>query len=169
MTQLDVNDAAPRDLSTLIADDAASHPIWRPDELGDLLRFQLAAPLEGDLVEVRPSAAETLTKMQLESTEPPQTFAELLLHESPPLELLAQLKDFCKSLRASPNSGLPEEIAVVIYFAALAAAMQKHGERISSLRDEETKVGIQWALSRSWLDTSLRPLLEGGLAALDGR
>src|SRR3712207_613502 len=98
-------------------------PAWTEQELGAVLRHQLAAPLTLDLG----TAASGLPCEGIE------TFGQLLHHPSPPLDLLVSAKDFAKAMRNDPGGALPKEVAAVMYFAAILVAERRCGRRISRL------------------------------------
>ena len=102
---------------------------------------------------------------------PPQgltlkSFGDLLAHPHPPVELLKVTKDFAKACRLSPRGALPKEIATVLYFASIAAAMVRCRRRITGLSDADLADGLRWTLARPWLDAPTRSLIEEGLALL---
>jgi hypothetical protein len=117
---------------------------WDAQELGAVLRHQLAAPL--------PPVA---------GPAPVDTFDQLLRHPSPPLTLLESVKDFAKAARQNPAAGLPEEVAAVIYFAAIVVANRRCGVRISRLSDEELRSGVEWVLAQPWIAADIRVLFGG--------
>jgi hypothetical protein len=124
---------------------------WQPDELGAVLRHQLAAPLEFD----QASVGERFL-----------TIGDLLNHPSPPVALLQQLKRFAKAHAVDPNHLIPHEIAAVLYYAAICAARLRCGEGITALDVESLELGISQLLACSWLEDSIRSLLTLGLAQL---
>lgn len=129
---------------------------WQPDELADVLRHQLSAPLDP------PAASET----------GPRTYAELLLTDAdPPTELLVRVKDWAKPMMGtspcdpmSAEADLPTAVAGVVYFATIYAALVRKGERITQLPDATVRQGGRWALAQPWLDDRLVPLFRAGLA-----
>lgn len=88
------------------------------------------------------------------------TYGKLLADPAAPLEALSQLKGFAKINREHPDSALPREIATVLYYASIAAALTKHDQRISSLGDGDLGEGLAWAAEQSWLDEDTRTMLE---------
>ena len=92
----------------------------------------------------------------------------MLEHPRPPLELLELTKQFAKKCRSNPDGPLPDDIASVLYLAAIAAAMTRCGARITKLGDVGMHHGLRWALRQSWLDASLRELFARGCEAFGG-
>jgi hypothetical protein len=136
----DVTKTDPRALASVFRIDAKPTDLWKPDELRSIFLHQLAAPLDGDL-----GAAST------------QTFGQLLRDERPPLALLRSVKDFAKRSRNS-ESPLPEDVATALYFAAIAAALLRHGERISDLDDKGLARGFGWGVAQPWVDDDTKRL-----------
>jgi len=94
------------------------------------------------------------------------SLGNLLAYPNPPVELLEITKDFAKACRQNPNSPMPREIASVLYFASIAAALVRCRRRITGLADDALSEGFRWALSQSWLDAPTRALTEEGLKLL---
>ena len=129
---------------------------WRPDELGDVLRHQLAAALD-----VRASDVAVANEMR-------STYADLLLRDaSPSLELLRGVKEWAKRFTFRDDGELPREVAGVLYYAAILAARLRLGERISELEDALLARAARWALRLPWLDPSMTPLFTQALASLE--
>lgn len=165
-----VFDADGRRLAALFDVSAADGAgrLWQDEELGAVLRHQLSAPLRVDLVSLGRSLAgkiETLTDslgLTLKS------FGDLLSHPHPPVELLKLAKNFAKACRISPRSPLPREVATVLYFASVAAALARCRCRITSLTDAALSDGFRWVLDQPWLDDRTRALVREGTACLPG-
>ena len=96
----------------------------------------------------------------------PRSFADLLRHQSPHLELLELVKDFAKANADHPENGLPKEIAAVLYYACIAAALLRLKARISKLSDADLRRGLRWAAEQPWLDEETKQLLARALAAM---
>lgn len=139
--------------------------LWDADDLEAILEHQLAAPLEADLRGARPGFAAWLAEINATLRPPIATFGDLLSHAQAPIELLEVLKDFAKGCRSNADGPLPDDIATVLYLAAIAAAMVRHGARITRLGDEGVRHGLEWAQRQPWLDPKTRELLERGREA----
>ena len=142
--------------------------LWDTDDLEGILEHQLAASLEADLADLRPGLPARLEELGAADGPPIATFRDLLEHPRPPLELLELTKQFGKRCRSNPDGPLPDDIATVLYLAAIAAAMTRCGTRITKLGDEGMRHGLQWALRQPWLDASMRELLEHGCEVFGG-
>ena len=140
--------------------------LWGESELGAILQHQLEAPLELELRQTgvgewppaggTPSAGDAAIR----------TFRELLEDPQPPIELLERTKQYAKSCRSRVDGPLPEEVATVLYLAAIVAARARCGRAISRLGELALRHAVDWALGQPWLDPSVRDLLAGGRAAL---
>jgi len=152
-------------LGHLMAAGAGGESLWEPDELAGILRHQLAAPLDFDLSRVDEEASRQATAW--DAASPGQgSFGDLLRHPRPPLELLEAVKRFAKASRGHPDHPLPDEIATVLYLLAIAAALVKHGVRLTRLDDEALRPSIEWALAQPWLDPLVREVLTTAMGNL---
>jgi hypothetical protein len=84
------------------------------------------------------------------------------------VELLEMVKDFAKANVDRPDSGLPAEIAAVLYYTSIAAALVRLDTRISQLSDAGLQRGLRGALSQGWLDEKTKELLTQALAKVMG-
>lgn len=144
--------SGPKPLATLLAAGDESAGLWSPEEMAAIFRHQMAAPLAVDLAE--PPAGEA----------PAQSFSELLRQTRPAVALLEVVKDFAKTNADHPESGLPKEVAAVLYYACIGAALVRLGTRISKLTDAELRRGLGWAAGQPWVDEETRRLLAEALA-----
>jgi len=142
-------------------------PVWQPEELGQILRHQLDTPLDSDLP-ARTDGSGGGTQSSTQEAGPPiKTFADLLVHPAPPAQQLSLVKDFAKRNRADAAPSLPAEVATVLYYAAIGAALLRCGERITGLSDDALREGLEWSLSRPWIDERLRLVAQESLGLLD--
>ena len=88
------------------------------------------------------------------------TFGSLLSDPMPPPDLLVQVKDFAKINREHSDSAFPREIATMLYYASIAVALVRRGERITSLDDSGLRAGLAWASDQSWADQATRRIAE---------
>ena len=138
---------------------------WRPDELGAILRHQLSAPIRFDM------RALGGVGRQIESLAEARglvlkSFADLLNHPNPPLELLDMTRQFARRHLGGAESIIPREVAIVLYYASIVAARLRCGAHISKLEDGELLRGVTATLAHPWLDERTRTLLEQGLALI---
>jgi hypothetical protein len=142
--------------------------LWSPEDLGAIYEHQLAASIEVDFRSLRPGMARSLAELGAAGGSPIATFRDLFGHPKPPLELLELTKQFAKDCRGNPDGPLPDEVATVLYLAAIAAAMVRCEARITKLDDAGMRHGLHWALRQSWLDPATRQLLQKGCEAFGG-
>ena len=147
MSDLDPSTNLSDALSELIAFDAQGRAIWPAKEL--------AAKLEEPLI--------TLGG-ELRSPEI-QTVRELLEHPDRPIELLRAVKDLSKR---SPGDLFPPEMALLLYYGSIAAAMVRCGQRITKLRDEDLRNGFTWVIKEPWVGESVCELFRQALSKLSG-
>lgn len=148
-------------LAQLIASVNGKEGCWGPEELGDVLRHQLAAPLEvggvstvAQMVSISPEDERAISEIK--------NLADLFGHPRPPLALLELAKEFAKSNRECPHGPLPSEVAAVIYFAAIVTALLRCGKRITSLDDKSILAGLDWAVGQQWIGVQMRELFAEG-------
>ncbi len=134
-------------------------PVWKPDDLAAILRHQWKASLADDLERIIPAAAECVEVWANKISPPIVTFAELLDHAAPPVDLLVLVKEFAKVAPTHPENPIPRDVAAVIYFAAIEVARRRCGRRISSLSDASLADSRRWALAQPWIDVRARLFL----------
>jgi len=137
--------------------------VWQTDELGAILRHQLSAPVQFDLQSMDRTLADRLSRVCESHGLLLKSFADLLFHPSPPLELLELTKQFAKACRNHPDSPLPHDVAMVLYLASIVTAMLRCGRRITNMNDQALCDSLEWAIRKPWLDERLRSLLNQGL------
>ncbi len=161
----------PGRLTRLLALDEADPRVWRQDELGAILKHQLSAPIGSDL----PPSGARGSGESAGGTGPSadasgrtlETFEDLFLDPAPPVELLCQVKDFAKANWNHPASSFPSEIASLLYYESILAALVHRGQRITRLTNQELRRGVSWVLEQEWLDDHTRHVFEEGLKFLD--
>jgi hypothetical protein len=153
-------------LAKLFDVDTAPPRTWRREDFAAIYRHQMSAPVRVDLGTLDPSV--TLKLRAYAEAEGPalQSFQDLFQHPNPPMELLELTKEFAKKNENQPDSALPQQVAMVFYFASVAAALARCGRRISSLRDGALLAGFEWARTRQWVDEPTRRLMQEGAASL---
>ncbi len=140
--------------------------LWRDEELGAILKHQMSAPLQVDLINLERGLAVKVRNLAESQGLTLKSFGDLLAHPNPPVELLKVTKDFAKACRLSPHGPLPRDIASVLYFASIAAAMVRCRRRITGLSDADLADGLRWTLARPWLDAPTHALIEECLSLL---
>jgi len=90
---------------------------------------------------------------------------ELLEHSSPPMELLVSVKNLAKR---RPKNLFPPEMALLMYYGSIAAAMVRWGKRITKLRDEDLRNGFTWAITQPWVPEKICELFRQAISQLSG-
>lgn len=161
-----IHESPPRHLAGLLRPSTEAERAWSGDELGEMLRHQMTVPVEAELglaEEAAPRPAAGPGGVQGASAT---TFGDLFHRPQPPLDLLRRAKDYAKSVRMDPRAPLPAEIATVLYFASIAAALVHCGQRLTSLEEGQLLRGLRWLLGQPWVDEPTRALAREGLSTL---
>jgi len=158
--------SAPKSLAAFLAAGQERARLWLPEELGAIFRHQLSAPILVDLAGFDPATATRLKNLTQAQGLLLSSFLDLFTHPVPPIELLTLTKDFAKANMDQPESSLPGDIAAVLYYASIAAALVRLDRRISRLGDAEYKRGLEWAIGRPWVEAPIRLLLNEALQKL---
>jgi len=137
--------------------------IWGPDDLAAVLRHQLASPIWRELDDMQVPSPSALRESEGKGIK---TFADLFFHPTPPLELLELVKRYAKLSRHDHNCPLPEDIAMLLYYLSIGAALLKCGQRISEMDDASLRRGIGWYTQRTWIDPRVRELLGEAMSRL---
>lgn len=141
-------------------------PAWEPEDLQALLEHQLASPIQFDLANTDAVAKDRLKVLCESNGLLLKGFGDLLLHPRPPIELLIMTKDWAKTLSDHPQSPLPREVSMLLYFAAICAAKVSRNEWISTLKNSEFVKNVGWLLKQTWVDEKTKELLAKGLESL---
>ena len=155
-----------KDLASLLGNGKERARLWHPEELADIFRHQLSAPMLVDLGGFDTRTAASLQTLGEAEGLLLKSFSDLFHHPAPPVELLEAVKDFAKANLDHPESGLPGEIATVLYYTSIAAALVHLNSRISQLSDSELRRGLTWATGEIWLDPRTKALLSEALSKI---
>jgi hypothetical protein len=151
--------ARAKSLSALLKAGSENSRLWAPDELAAVFRHQMGAPVLVDLSGFDPGTAVRLKTLSEAQGLLLKSFSDLLLHPSPPIELLKLTKEFAKANMNQPESGLPAEVVRLLYYSSIAAALVRLDTRISKLSDTELRRGLLWAKDQVWIDNETKSLL----------
>jgi hypothetical protein len=139
---------------------------WHEDDMAAIFRHELTCPVELELGAVHSGMAAQLATVAAARGLLLRSFADLLRHPNPPVELLVLVKQFAKSISQHPDSPLPRQVANVLYYLSLSAARVRCGRRITELDDASFRQGLGWCLEQPWVVGPERELLCEGLARL---
>lgn len=162
----DIDRCAPERLAELMGAGLRGHD-WDSDELAAVLRQQLDVPVSFDLGGLSEEAARQMETLCQTEGLVLRSLSDLFSHPHPPVDLLELTKRYAKACRQDVHGPIPEEIAVVLYFVSVCTALVKCHKRITELDNMSLSKGIRQVLRMSWLDGSLRDLLQRALDHLD--
>ena len=141
---------------------------WQPDELRKMLASQLEAEFEFELNYADPSLTAQFQSMSRAGEPAPRTLGELFRDRHPSTMRLVLAKDYAKAAQQQPASGIPRDVALVLYYLSIAAGLVRRDKRITELNDADLRRGFDWALKRSWLVEEARELLAQGRQKVGG-
>lgn len=137
---------------------------WTRADAAAALRQQLSTPLLPDLLVV-PGAERGRLERLVETHPQMQTFGTQLTGPDPSAELLDTLKRWARFMGDQPGSPLHGGPATVLYYAAIAAALARAGQRITRLSDSQLQAGFEWAMIQEGAEV-LREGFDAALAVL---
>jgi hypothetical protein len=136
---------------------------------GELLRRRLAGPLPFE------SAAATALDVVLRSSAGPaspaggpappaaRSMGQVLLDPNTNLALLGRIKSWGKKLadreRASTSRRCEHAIGLTVYYAAIAAALAFHGEKVTDYSFAELDRSFRMLMDKPWLPPEMSQLL----------
>ena len=167
MKDRDLEKTDPKLLAEVMGIGTEESDLWAPEDLGAILRHQLAAALADELAPLDAHVGEKLEAHRSAGGPALATFGDLLHHPRPPVALLELTKEFARWSKSHPLTPLPGRVATILYVTSIVVARTRRAARISKMDDQALRVGVLWALEQSWLDEPLRRLLTEGLAALE--
>ncbi|MDA1272560.1 MAG: hypothetical protein O2960_00705 [Verrucomicrobia bacterium] len=150
----------PNGLANLIDLNPEPRALWNAEELGAILEHQLATTVLPNLSIISPKLTD-VSPRTFQSAN--LTFGQALTASNPPIELLKLIKDFSKVHWHSKNSGLPKEVAMVLYYAAIASALYHGNGLITKLSLDSLKSGMQWVLDQNWVDDAIKAAVRNAL------
>jgi hypothetical protein len=163
MTEPDLQGTDPRSLARFLDVDDGPRRLWSQEELGAILRHQLASAVQLDLETLGGSFASRMHALPVAQQPGRITYRELFQFASPGLELLNLVKQFAKASRVRGEGVLPAEIATVLYLTSIVVARLRWGRRITEQSDESLLYGIQWVIDQPWADEQTRALFREAL------
>ena len=78
------------------------------------------------------------------------------------------MKAYAKVERKVAEGTLPPEVATVLYYASIAAALARHGTRITQHDVATLEGGFRWALEQPWVAAELKEILRQAAEMLPG-
>lgn len=155
------------DAKTRLAEVFELHPrpdeLWSESDLAGMLRHQLAASVEAELVEFSPTLSSRLRGSG--GAMAGLTFGAALCGGTCGPALLELIKEHGKAIyHRRCGAPVPRDVGKVLYFAALAASSLRSGGATTQLDEPALHAGYMWAIERSWMDPVLRHVFERALA-----
>ena len=117
----------------------------------DTLRSKL--PLDRILERSLPALIHSLAQ-ELRSLSG-ASLGDLLTNPRTPVEALMKIKDHCKERGASAQSDAEREVALTVYYAAIASALAYHNTIISEHSPKNLKDAFRKLEQNSWTPASL--------------
>lgn len=130
------------------------------EEKGELLLDRLAEPLLLDPSFVRslPDVPHLLSNaMELCSGN---TIEDLLLNKDVGVGLLKKVKDVNNKLSRQTDSKVEKDVAIAIYYAAIASVLVFRGQKITGFEYSDLEKSFEQLKGKSWMSTDLRDLFE---------
>lgn len=159
---VDINGMGPYELSRLL--DLTRASPWNERSVNQILQRQLEAPLFADLMTTGCGTRELIIKFQWQRPSG-HTFGAELASPAPAVELLDAIKQFAQQVCDQSEHPLHGAPARILYYAAISAALKRCRERITSLSDNELRIGIEWAAAQIQ-NEELSALLVGVAASI---
>ncbi|MGA2254484.1 MAG: hypothetical protein ABSG53_07480 [Thermoguttaceae bacterium] len=152
-----VDESNPGELACLLSVRGTPEWNWQPAELGELLRHCLATSV-GEYLKSIAHSPDFAADSPSECAAVGMTLGELFQSADPPLGLLIAVKRAARRLMNPGTSDMPVEVHHLIYLASIAAAMVRHGEKISKSSSEVLRVAWERLAEESYVDDWLRRL-----------
>ena len=125
----------------------------------DLLRLRLAGtlPVKTEMAQALPAIVTRLCKelLPLEG----RSLGEVLLDRHTPLDVLETIKDFGKKASARKDRKVEHDVAIAIYYAALAAAVLFHDKKITKWSYSHLAKAFDSLITKTWMADELAALL----------
>ena len=128
----------------------------KSDLLIDLLASKL--PTDPALIETLPTVLRSLSEeLQSVSGKP---LGDLLRNPETKISRIRKIKDFVKEIGASAKDEVEREVALAIYFAAIANALVYHNVKISQYSYAELEQSFETLSGHDWIPPNLGKLFK---------
>lgn len=156
------------ELASLLDTTATREGNWRDRDLGELQQDCLAMAVGSYLG--RPLIGGISPTFSADSPSEyaavSMSLGELFRVVDAPLGLLIAVKRHARRMTKPGGSDLPAEVHRCIYFVSIAAAMVRHGERISKSNSDMLMAAFDQLAAKPWIEPWLRRLLGEGVRCL---
>lgn len=139
---------------------------WTEADRAAMWRHQLATPIAQDIKAADPLSGIVAHRLAGAANPAIITYADLLLHSDPPVDLLRLVKDFGKREAIMPDGCLPQSIARCLYHSSILLARVRCGISISELPDHTLIEAVQSIARSAWIDQMTSSLLLSLASAL---
>ncbi|MHC4540246.1 MAG: hypothetical protein ACYS74_10760 [Planctomycetota bacterium] len=126
----------------------------RADLLLDMLASKL--PTDPALIETLPTVLRSLSE-ELQSVSG-RTLGDLLQGPKTKIALIRRMKDFAKELGAAAKDDVEREVALALYFAAIANALVYHNVKISQYNHAKLEQSFAALRGHDWIPPNLARL-----------
>ncbi len=126
----------------------------RSDVLFDILSSKL--PADQVLMELLPQILKSLSG-ELESVSG-KSLGDILLDPKTQIPVLRALKDYCRKLGVSAKDNIERDVALAIYFAAIAHGLVYQDVKISEYSYEKLEQSFITLSEHEWIPTDLNKL-----------
>ena len=153
-----LDESNPSLLARLFGVDDDRDAVWESFDLKNLLARLLTTPLAEALPGIDHRAITAAARSVRGATPGSLTLSEVFAHSRPSVELLREIKDWARRTTGAKDPPLPLELASLLYFASIASARLRRGQRISSLDPSLIRQGLEMLLARPWLGEPFQTL-----------
>jgi DNA-directed RNA polymerase specialized sigma24 family protein len=95
-----------------------------------------------------------------------RNLGDLLRCPEVPVELVNLVKQHAKRCRREET--VPSRVGMALYYASIAVALVRCGERISKHEDQALRDGFQWVADQPWVEETMRELCREAYTRLGG-
>lgn len=128
----------------------------RADLLLDMLSSKL--PTDPALIEILPTVLRSLSE-ELQSVSG-KSLGDLLHSPKTKIVLIRRIKDLAKQLGASAKDDIERDVALAVYFAAIASALLHHNVKISEYDYKRLDRSFEELNQNDWVPPSLTKLFK---------
>jgi len=128
----------------------------RADLLADTLGSRM--PVDPTLLESLPAVLKSLSE-QLESVSG-LPVGQLVLNPQTKTALLRRIKDYAKDIGASAKDDSMRDVALAVYYAAIAGALVYHNVKISQHSYDKLEQSFEKLAGHDWISPDLLRLLK---------
>lgn len=158
-------DAQDRALADLLSGENLPSHVWAEADREAVFLHQLQAPVRLELGGLEP-AREALIRGLMDANPGLLTSLRgLLERRDAPVEILAMVKAFARSMAVHPDATLPRDVARAICALTILAAW-RDGRRITTLSEVQIASMGRWVESCDWIDDRSKQIANQATASL---